>query len=228
MRERTSLVERMEQARARTVAARAARDAPVAPESAGARPDGHGAPHRPPGPSWVVAARPGEELLLLPGQMHFGGAAGSIRTLLGSCVAVTLWHPRRRLGGMCHFLLPARAQPKRDAPDGRFGDDALEAMVRQLRLAGTEPQEYEAHLYGGADTFPEGTNLAFNVGARNIEQGWRLIERFGFQLQGVDVGENVPRTVTLVLATGAVDMRRGVVQFAQAPVASRILTGSAT
>ena len=31
----------------------------------------------------------------------------------------------------------------------------------------------------------------------------------GFQLEGVDVGEDVPRTVSIDLGSGAVDMRRG-------------------
>lgn len=158
---------------------------------------------------WQPPARPGEQLMLMPGQMHFGDKAASLRTLLGSCVAITLWHPLRRLGGMCHFLLPTRARRPGDALDGRYGDEALEAMVLAIQRSGTQPEEYHAHLYGGADTLPEGSGLKFNVGERNIEQGWSLIDRHGFQLQGVDVGEDVPRTVTLVLASGEVDMKRG-------------------
>jgi chemotaxis protein CheD len=156
--------------------------------------------------------------MLLPGQMHFGGEAASVRTLLGSCVAVTLWHPTRRIGGMCHFLLPARARRAEESLEGKYGDEALEAMVKCLRAARTEPGEYEAHLYGGADTMPEGSGVKFNVGERNIEQGWSLIDRYGFQLQGVDVGEDVPRTVTLTLASGQVDMRRGSGKPAPPPV----------
>jgi chemotaxis protein CheD len=161
-------------------------------------------------PHWQVPARPGEDLILMPGQMHFGHQAATLRTLLGSCVAVTLWHPGKRIGGMCHYLLPSRPRKAGDESDGRYGDEAIEAMVLQLRKAHTQPQDYQAHLYGGADTMPEGTNLKFNVGERNIEQGWGLIDRWGFQLQGVDVGEDVPRTVVLTLATGEVEMRRGI------------------
>ncbi|OXS16719.1 chemotaxis protein CheD [Zobellella denitrificans] len=39
-----------------------------------------------------------EEVLLQPGQFHFGGPATRVRTLLGSCVAMVLWHPRRQHG----------------------------------------------------------------------------------------------------------------------------------
>jgi chemotaxis protein CheD len=159
--------------------------------------------------AWQLSAQRGEALMLMPGQMHFGAQAASLRTLLGSCVAITLWHPARRIGGMCHYLLPSRTRKAGDELDGRYGDEAIEAMLRQIKLSGTTAADYVAHLYGGADTMPEGTPLKFNVGERNIEFGWSLIDRHGFQLEGVDVGEDVPRTVTLTLATGEVHMKRG-------------------
>lgn len=151
----------------------------------------------------------GEAVFLMPGQLYFGRQAASIRTLLGSCVAITLWHPQHRVGGMCHFLLPGRARAAGVALDGRYGDEAVEMMMAVLRRQGLAPADFEAHLYGGADTMPEGAGIKLNVGERNIEQGWTLIDRHGFALQGVDVGENVPRTVQLTMATGEVAMRRG-------------------
>ncbi|MFN0186944.1 MAG: chemotaxis protein CheD [Aquabacterium sp.] len=171
------------------------------PRSAAPAAGGHG--------PWQVTGKPGEHLVLMPGQMHFGTQVASLRTLLGSCVAITLWHPGKRIGGMCHYLLPSRARKPGDALDGRYGDETLEAMIAALKLTRTAPEEYHCHLYGGADTLPEGTTLKFNVGERNIEQGWSLVDKYGFQLQGIDVGEDIPRTVTLTLADGAVDMRRG-------------------
>jgi chemotaxis protein CheD len=156
----------------------------------------------------MVEAKPGENLVLMPGQLHFGRQAASLRTLLGSCVAITLWHPQKRLGGMCHFLLPSRVRMAGAALEGRFGDEAVELMVQSLGRHGTRPEEYVAHLYGGADTMPEGAKVKLNIGERNIEQGWTLIDKYGFQLDGVDVGDNVPRTVMLDCGTGTVEIRR--------------------
>lgn len=147
-------------------------------------------------------------LTLMPGQLHFGRDL-VLKTLLGSCVGLTLWHPHKRLGGMCHYLLPNRRRREGEALDGRYGDEAVETLVNALQRAGTRPQDYVAHLYGGADTMPDGVNFKLNVGERNIEQAWQLIDKHGFQLDGVDVGDFVPRSVTLDLKTGAVEMRRG-------------------
>lgn len=145
---------------------------------------------------------------LMPGQWHFGQGA-LLRTLLGSCVAITLWHPGRQWGGMCHYLLPSRVNRGQAALDGRYGDEAIELLVQALKRTGSKPADYLAHLYGGADTMPDGMNVKFNVGQRNIEQGWALIDQHGFQLQDVDVGDNVPRTVSLDLPSGKVEVKRG-------------------
>ena len=166
-------------------------------------------PPPPPAPSWQVHAGPGQQVILMPGQMSFSTAHAQLRTLLGSCVSITVWHPARRIGGMCHFLLPQRQRRPGEPLDGRYGDEAMQVMVEKLVRAGTKPSEYVAHLYGGADTMPEGNGLKFNVGERNIERGWTLIDHYGFQLDGVDVGEDVPRMVAIDLGTGQVDIRRG-------------------
>ena len=158
---------------------------------------------------WQVNGQPGEHVVLMPGQMHLGQQVASVRTLLGSCVAITLWHPKRRIGGMCHFLLPQRQRRAGDALEGRYGDEAVEAMVKSLQLLRADPHEFVAHLYGGADTMSGCSAVKFNIGERNIEQGWSLIDRYGFQLDGVDVGEDIPRVVSLSLGSGEVTMRRG-------------------
>ena len=145
----------------------------------------------------------------MPGQLYFGKAPPSIRTLLGSCVALTLWHPTRRIGGMCHYLLPERRRNPDQQRDGRYGTEALEVLVEMLLRLGTRPSEYEAHLYGGADTLPDGVTMKFNVGERNIEKGMELCDQYGLNLVAVDVGDQVPRTVTLLLPEGKVRMQRG-------------------
>jgi len=145
----------------------------------------------------------------MPGEWHVGKPPGVLRTLLGSCVAVTLWHPARRVGGMCHYLLPGRQRASDAALEGRFGNEALALMVRALESRDIPVAGCVAHLYGGADTMPGASGPKFNIGQRNIEEGWRLIDHYGIELRGVDVGDTVPRVVTLDLSSGDVQMRRG-------------------
>lgn len=150
-----------------------------------------------------------DRVFLLPGQWYFSQKAAIVKTLLGSCVAVTLWHPQRRMGGMCHFLLPSRVRAFHAELDGRFGDEAISLLLREIDKSGTRPADYEAHLYGGADTMPDHARVKFNIGERNVEKAFELIDQQGFQLMAVDVGGNEPRSVSLDLAGGLVDLRRG-------------------
>ncbi|MFG6447866.1 chemotaxis protein CheD [Roseateles sp. BYS180W] len=162
----------------------------------------------------------GQVLNLMPGQWHVGQEV-KLSTLLGSCVAVTLWHPRRKIGGMCHYLLPSRPARAAGSLDARYGEEALELMAQALMRSGTRTQDYVCHLYGGADTMPDQTNIKFNVGERNIAMAWDLIDRYGFQLESVDVGDFVPRTVTMDLGNGLVEVRRGKPTTIAAPVLKR-------
>lgn len=164
-------------------------------------------PPRSPASKPVAPGSP-STITLMPGQWHFGQGA-LLKTLLGSCVAITLWHPVKRVGGMCHFLLPSRTTRGTAPLDGRYGDEAVELLLQAIKRSGTTPSEYLAHLYGGADTMPDGVNIKFNVGERNIEMGWSLIDKYGFQMQDVDVGDSVPRTVSLDLPSGRVEVKRG-------------------
>lgn len=151
----------------------------------------------------------GDQVFLLPGQWYFGHAGETVKTLLGSCVAITLWHPQRRIGGMCHFLLPNRRRRSDGRLDGRFGDEAMALLVREVEVAGTHTEDYEVHVFGGADTMPDQLKDKLNIGERNVERAWALIDAYGFQLQSVDVGGNEPRSLTMDLGNGEVVLKRG-------------------
>lgn len=160
----------------------------------------------------------GEQVFLLPGQWYFGANGAIVRTLLGSCVALTLWHPHRHMGGMCHYLLPCRSRPGAAALDGRFAEEAVVLLVNSMARTGTKPGEYLVDLYGGADTMPDQVHThKFNIGERNIEKALELVDHYGFQLQTVDVGGNDPRNVTLDMKTGQVELKRGKPAPAPAP-----------
>lgn len=58
----------------------------------------------------------GLDIFLQPGEWYFGEGNTRVRTTLGSCVAIVLWHPVRRIGGMCHYMLPSRGRPSDEPP----------------------------------------------------------------------------------------------------------------
>ena len=113
-----------------------------------------------------------ETVVLRPGDFHFGGGNTRISTLLGSCVSLTLWHPRKRIGGMCHYMMAERdhrTEPAGQKPDGRYATEAFELFLQHMEKAGTRPSEYQAKLFGGANMFSQKAEGKLDIGARNIE-----------------------------------------------------------
>lgn len=149
------------------------------------------------------------QVFLQPGEFHFGDARTCIRTVLGSCVAVTAWHPGLRVGGMCHYILPTRQRARGTELDGRYGDEAIELFLREMQRLGTAPREYQVMIFGGGNMFPRsGRNTGLDVGARNIDLGVRLLQHNGFQLRNHHLAGYGHRNVVFTVATGAVWVRQ--------------------
>lgn len=151
--------------------------------------------------------KPRIEIVLQPGEFHFGDRSTRIRTLLGSCVAITLWHPKLLIGGMCHFLLPSRPLIPRFC-DGRYGEEAMALLIAAIASHGTKPREYEAKLFGGGNMFPgKGKADAFDVGTRNAQIATQMLARHGIVPKATSLGQSGYRNVYFDVGTGNVWVR---------------------
>jgi chemotaxis protein CheD len=150
------------------------------------------------------------DVFLQPGECYFGEAGTRIRTLLGSCISVTMWHPQRRIGGMVHCLLPARDVLECAEPDGRFVDEALLWLMREAVREHTDPAGYRIKLFGGANMFARlGLPNAVQVGRKNSDTATRILECLGLAIDAHDVGKDVYRSIIFDISSGAVWVRCG-------------------
>ncbi len=171
------------------------------------------------------------EVVLGPGDLYFGDRNTRIRTLLGSCVAITLWHPVAFIGGMCHYVNPSRgggnpsrgggANPGRgggvnpgraedvrpDELSGRYADEAMLMMLDRMRAAGTRPCEYQVKMFGAGAQFPYVPGGPADVPGRNIEAGLRLLAEHGITPVTTHLGGTGHRQVVLELWSGDVWLR---------------------
>jgi chemotaxis protein CheD len=148
------------------------------------------------------------EIYLKPGEFHFGGGNARIHTLLGSCVAITLWHPVLHVGGMCHFLLPSRDGRPSSGLDGRYADEAMQLFLQEIGQRNTRPDEYQTKLFGGGNMFPRLTGKkATEVGVRNVEAARFLLLANDLRIQSEDMGGNGHRRIILDLRDGHVWVR---------------------
>ncbi|MBX3350209.1 MAG: hypothetical protein KF747_15910 [Nitrospira sp.] len=147
------------------------------------------------------------EVFLQPGEFYFGQANTRIKTILGSCVAITMWHPVLRIGGMCHYLLPSRDKDvATQLLDGRYGIEALQLFVREMARRATAVREYEVKIFGGGNMFPslDKKGPALEIGARNIELAREAIEKLGVTPAAQHVGDVGHRHVIFDVWSGDV------------------------
>jgi chemotaxis protein CheD len=85
--------------------------------------------------------------------LYIGDVAASrspivLGTLLGSCVAVCLYDPVLRAGGMNHILLPSCTSGDRGS---RSGIHAMELLINELMKLGADRRRLIAKAFGGAN-----------------------------------------------------------------------------
>jgi chemotaxis protein CheD len=130
---------------------------------------------------------------------------------LGSCIAVCLWDPVVRVGGLLHFLLPearlnmdrARRQP------ATFADTGIALLFQTAYTRGVDKKRCLVRLIGGAEVAGLQGVAALNVGKRNILMAREILWQNGVIVAGESTGGTIPRTVALRASDGAVEIRSG-------------------
>ena len=147
---------------------------------------------------------PIKTVVLNPGDFYFGAGRTRISTLLGSCVSITLWHPRRHIGGMCHYMMPERQRTPADPLDGRYATEVFELFLQHVAAAGTRPSEYQAKLFGGANMFNGRAIGRMEIGLRNVELGRALLAASRIALMAEHVAGSGRRKLHFDLWSGNV------------------------
>ncbi|MCD1596786.1 hypothetical protein [Rheinheimera aquimaris] len=147
------------------------------------------------------------EIFLQPGEFYFAEAPLCIRTLLGSCIAITMWHPKRLIGGMCHYMLPGR-KISRNQLNGKYADEAMLLFNEHARLYNTRLQEYQVKLFGGGSMFVKPyQDPALDVAKNNVATAHRLLAHYGLELTAQHIGHQGYRNIIFDLNTGDVWMK---------------------
>ncbi|ANJ66340.1 hypothetical protein A9404_02150 [Halothiobacillus diazotrophicus] len=147
------------------------------------------------------------EVFLKPGDVYFATRKTRIRTVLGSCVSLTVWHPLLKMGGMCHFMLPERIHEETSPQaDGRYAGEAMALLLADMRQLKRDPGEFQVRLFGGANMFPAiYYETEFDtIGARNVRAGRLLIAQYGMSAVSEDVAGTAYRHLVFDVWSGEV------------------------
>lgn len=171
------------------------------------------------------------EIFLHPGDFYFGNVDTRIRTILGSCVSITMWHPGLLIGGMCHYLLPTRHKALGATLDGHYADEAIQLFLREIKAAKTRPAEYRVKLFGGGNMFPGAEKKRLlvpvkhttgevnfvnakskthckDVPCKNVEAAYALMKMHGFKIEAEDLGGDGHRQLFFDIWSGDAWVRK--------------------
>jgi chemotaxis protein CheD len=126
------------------------------------------------------------KIYLHPGQLFASAERSAVSTILGSCVAVCLWDPLSRIGGINHYLLPQWTGEGAASP--RFGNVAVQDLLNKLLELGSQKRRLQAKLFGGACVIEAFRKRGNHLGTKNVQAAEELLEKEGIPLVGHDVG----------------------------------------
>ena len=126
---------------------------------------------------------------------------------LGSCIAVAVYDPIARAGGLLHLMLPesSLSPEKALSQPAMFADTGLPLLFRALFGIKAERGRLRLFIAGGASVLTGNDN--FKIGERNIRATQQWLSQEGYGVRGSAVGGTISRTVHLDIGTGAISLK---------------------
>ncbi|HMF79436.1 MAG TPA: chemotaxis protein CheD [Bryobacteraceae bacterium] len=126
---------------------------------------------------------------------------------LGSCVAVAIYDPLSKVGGLLHFMLPEGSS---DASQGgknpyMFADSGIPLLFLEAYEKGAEKRRLRVRVAGGAQVMDP--NGVFNIGKRNCVAVRKILWKAGVMVHGEEIGGTAARTVRLAIDSGRFHVR---------------------
>ncbi len=144
-----------------------------------------------------------------------------LSTLLGSCVAVCLFDPQLKIGGINHFMLPDMGRARNSDVDSLLsGNFAMEALLNALLGKGAKKVRLQAKAFGGGTIIDSGEG-APSIGMRNAGFAKEWLAREGIPLVSSDFLGPWSRKIIFLPSCGEAFCKRMVTNMATADVIAR-------
>lgn len=125
-----------------------------------------------------------------PGYIILPKSPTVVSMVLGSCVSVCIYDPRRRVGGMNHFQFPYIRE--RHRATARYGNVATITLIRLMLDSGSKKKHLEAQILGGANS----TEFCHkNIGWENIMVARKILASERIDVTSQDVGGEKGRKI---------------------------------
>ncbi len=110
-----------------------------------------------------------------PGELFVSKKSYKIRTILGSCVSVTIFDRKNNFGGMNHFMLP-----KTEASFGadyKYGDISTKKLIEKMLARGSAREDLVLKLFGGSRVVEALKET--DIGKKNLQTAYDVISAYG-------------------------------------------------
>ncbi len=125
---------------------------------------------------------------------------------IGSCLVVTLYDRKKRIGGMAHATLPTRNSGSNES-GAAYVDSAIDAMLHDLQRFGAHAGDIESKIVGGSNMFPSIAVTLADIGSRNVDSARKKLRQMGISLVGQSVGGTLGRSVEFCPHSGIVTVK---------------------
>jgi chemotaxis protein CheD len=162
----------------------------------------------------LIGQRGITEIEVKMGSLHVTDASNAmLTTFVGSCIALCIHDPVKKIGGLAHIMLPdsqGKSPPEHDY-QAKYGDHALNILIDEMIGRGANLTRVASKIAGGARMFSNENkreDAFFDIGQRNLQQIKLLLESRKIPVLGQDVGSAQGRWVRLDVNTGQVIVRK--------------------
>ena len=138
-----------------------------------------------------------------------------IRTVLGSCVTVTMLCRRLGIAAACHPVLPAcreadTCRTENCSQKNKYVECVIPEMLHRIQTLGGKTEEVEIKLFGGANMFSRNTREreVLQVGSKNVNMARQILHELDLEPKSFDVGGNLGRKIYFDTASGDVWVKR--------------------
>jgi chemotaxis protein CheD len=157
---------------------------------------------------------------LLPGELIIAREPTNIWTVLGSCVSVILFNPRKKISAVCHAQLsensyggrcrdvcphPCKITPLEN--DFKYVSCSVNYMVEEFSKFGIRNNEIEAAIYGGASMMKKSVSPFYKIGEENVKTAHKMIDQYKLKLMRKDTGGFSGRTLRHYSDSGLTEIK---------------------
>ncbi len=144
-------------------------------------------------------------------EMKVANKPDTLKTILGSCVALCLWDKMQFKGGMVHIMMP-QSTGSACNHEFKYADTAVKGLLKEMQGKGSIKDNLSAKIVGGASMFfkknGNHNNRPLSIGDRNYQTVKNQLKQLKITIDQEDTGGTEGRRVIFDCSTGKITIRK--------------------